>query len=363
MKLIADLNVNGNQLRDGNKNIGPIVEEITPINPSEINLDALRSAILDNSGKVPVNFTFEDFITKLFVKVNAEISTTGTKLPKVTVSGALSGTTTDQKLEVGAAAATYTLTNTATKGTYTDGQALTHAITMGESEESESYVNIGCTEGAVSWNGDEGTNEKTVSLSMTQFAAGEIGARESKSMTVGDITITQAYGASTLDVSLDSASKPVFRSSYGNALYNAAGEAIGANSCTATTNKGKTVNVHTHFYSWVKGVAYLGEVNLTQGNINLNAGDMVICPADRIYNPLGGGNVDFTWVVLGEINRPASDMYTLETKYLRLPSGGVTTDKLVDEQPSDVPFKAYNVYTFNSKLPANITNAKITIAD
>ena len=42
MKLIADLNVNGNQLRDGNKNIGPIVEEITPINPSEINLDALE---------------------------------------------------------------------------------------------------------------------------------------------------------------------------------------------------------------------------------------------------------------------------------------------------------------------------------
>ena len=77
MKLIADLNVNGNQLRDGNKNIGPVVEEITPVNQNEIDLAALRESILEG-GKVPVNFTFEDFMTRLFVKVNAEIATNTT---------------------------------------------------------------------------------------------------------------------------------------------------------------------------------------------------------------------------------------------------------------------------------------------
>ena len=356
MKLIADLNVNGNQLRDGEKNIGPIVEEITPVNPSEIDLAALRSAILDNSGKVPVNFTFEDFITKLFVKVNAEIATKGVHLPTITVSSALSGTTTDQKLEVGAAAATYTLTNTATKGTYTDGEALTHAITNGRSAESESYVAIGCTEGEVSWNGDNNTNVKTVSLSMTQFENGQVASKESKEMTVGNITITQAYGASTLDISEDAENKPVFRSSYGNALYNAAGEAISASSCTATTTNGTKVTVHTHFYSWVKGTPYLGGVALTQGNVSLGEGDMIVCPSDK--TPV------ITWTVFTpDDNTPADDMYSKVTKYLKLPSGGVTTDKLVDSVPNDAPYKAYHVYTFNSKLPAGITNAKITIAD
>jgi hypothetical protein len=356
MKLIADLNVNGNQLRDGEKNIGPIVEEITPVNPSEIDLTALRSAILDNSGKVPVNFTFEDFITKLFVKVNAEIATTGTHLPKITVSGALSGTTTNQELEVGEASATYTLTNTATKGTYTDGEALTHAITNGRSTESESYVAIGCTEGNVTWNGDSDTNVKTVSLSMTQFENGQEASRDSQEMTVGNITITQAYSASTLDVSLDSNSKPVFRSSYGNALYNAAGEAISAGSCTATTTNGKKVTVKTHFYSWVKGTAYKGAVALTQGNQSLSANDVIICPADR--TPV------ITWTQFTpDDNQPASDMYTKETKYLKLPSEGITTNKLVDSIPDDAPYKTYHVYTFNSKLPSGISNAKISIAD
>lgn len=355
MKLIADLDVNGNQLRNGTKNIGPIVEEITPVNQNQITIDVLRDACLKD-GNVPVDFTFEEFITALFVKVNPEVKDKATILPTVTVSGSLSGTTTEQKLEVGAAAATYTLTNTASKGTYTDGQALTHTITNGRVEDSNHYANIGCTENGEAWNGDRNTNTITNTISFTQFTAGQPASKESKTLTVGNITLTQSYTASTLDISKDSEKKPVFRSSYGNALYTSAGEAIPAGNCTATTTNGTSVKVHTHFYSWWKGKSYLGGISLVSGNQTLSDGDILICPSDK--TPV------ITWTVFTpNDNSPASDMYTRETKYLKLPSGGDTASHLVSTVPTDAPYKEYHVYTFNSKLPSGINNAKITVAD
>lgn len=351
MKLIADLNVNGNQLRDGDKNIGPVVEEITPVNPSEIDLAALRDSILED-GKVPVNFTFEEFMTKLFVKVNGEISTKQIKAPKVAVTGALSGTTSNVTVEVGAAAASYSITNTATKTSYTDGQALTHAITNGESADSSEFKNIGCSDLSSTWTGgDNSTNIKTVSVSMTQFADGVEASEESKTLSIGNITLAENYSASTLDVSTDSDGKPVFRSSYGNALYSAAGEAIPAGTTAAvSTNVAKTVTIKTQFYSWVKGTAKLGNVNMTGQSIAPN--NVIIYPANK--------TLSVTWEVLGAINEPAENMRTIETKYIALPSAGTAT--LLDTAPTDAPYKTYKVYTFTSTLPAEINNAVITIS-
>lgn len=351
MKLIADLNVNGNQLRDGDKNIGPVVEEITPVNQNEIDLAALRESILEG-GKVPVNFTFEDFMTKLFVKVNAEIATKQTKSPKVTVSGALTGTTGNVTVEVGAANSSYSITNTATKTSYTDGQALTHAITNGRVADSSGYKNIGCSDLGSTWTGgDNSTNVKTNTVNMTQFAAGQEASEESKNLSITNISLVESYSASTLDVSTDDTGKPVFRSSYGKALYTAAGQAIAKGStASVSTNVAKTVTIKTQFYSWVKGTAKLGNVNMT--NQAIAPGDVIIYPANK--------TLSVTWEVLGAINEPADNMRTIETKYIALPSKGTAT--LLDVAPSDAPYKTYKVYTFTSTLPAEINNAVITIS-
>lgn len=351
MKLIADLNVNGNQLRDGNKNIGPVVEEITPVNQNEIDLAALRSSILEN-GKVPVNFTFEEFMTRLFVKVNAEIATKQTKAPKVTVSGSLSGTTSNVTVEVGAAEASYSIVNTATKTSYTDGQALTHAITNGQVADSSSFENIGCEDLGSTWTGgDNGTNVKTVTVNMTQFADGQEASEETKTLSIGNISLVESYGPSSLDVSTDTDGNPVFRSSYGNALYSAAGEAIpNGSTASVSTNVAKSVTIKTQFYSWVKGTARLGNVNMTGQSIAPN--NVIIYPANK--------TLSVTWEVLGAINEPSEDMRTIETKYIALPSEGTAT--LLDEAPADAPYKTYKVYTLTSKLPAEINNAVITIS-
>lgn len=349
MKLIADLNVNGNQLRDGDKNIGPVENEITPVNQSQIDLRALQNACLVG-GKVPAGFTFEEFINALFVKVNPEVATKNKKLPTITVTGELTGTTNNVTVEVGAAAASYTITNTAAEGTYTDGQALTHKITMGKSADSDSYKNIGCTAGDASWNGDSNTNEIVKTVNMTALTNGAEAAEETKKLVVGNITLTKAYAASTLDMSKDGENF-VFCSSYGNPLYTEAGQAIPAGSCTATTTNGKEVTIATKFYSWIKGTddatpkAILGNVNVE--NKKLTTGGQIIFPANK--------TLTVSWIDMGLTNTPADSMYTEETKYIALPSDGTAT--LLATAPADKPYMTYKVYTYNNMLPAaeNIT--------
>jgi len=345
MQLISNLNVNGNYLKDGEKNIGPVRKEISQVNKREITFADLQDAVLDQEGKVLDNLTFEEFIEKLVVKVNPEIATKGTKLPEVTVSGALSGQTVDLILEASKASATYSLTNTATKGTYTDGQAKTHAITMGKSEDSESFVNIGCEDLSSAWDGDGGNNTKTVSLEMRQFVGGEEAVEESKSMTVGNITLTESYSASTKDISLDASEKPIFRSSYGNALYTTAGEAIAAGTCTKTTTNGKKVTVSTKFYSWVEGQdlahATLGNVSKS-GVLTLGDGDVIIYPSNK--------TLQIVWTtVQPDDSSISAQMYSEVTKYIALPSEGIAT--LLDVAPTDKPYKTYKVRTINNNFP------------
>lgn len=334
---------------------GETTSQVDPVNSSSIQLDDIRNALLED-GSVKEGTTFQEFIEALMVKVNAEVTSKATVAPKIAVSGALTSnhlnagqiSSGNVVLEVGANEATYTLVNTATEGQFTDGQIRTHKITMGKSADSYSNVAAGCVAGATSWNGDESGNTKTVSVSFTEYGNGQEAAEETKQLNVGNITITKAYAASVAEAptNLDDSEHPVVRSSYGNALYSAAGEAIPAGNATANTTTGKTVNISTKFYSWVKDQATLGNVNKAFGSTanSLVAGNKIIFPV--------GKTCTVTWKVLGANNSINSQQYTEETKYLPLPSAGSNAG-LVDVAPGDAPYKTYKVWTITSSFPTS----------
>lgn len=353
MKLIADLNVNGNQLRDGAKNIGPIVEEITPVNASEINsLSTLRSAILV-SGKVPVNFTFEDFITRLFVKVNAEKTDTAPNpKPTVAVSGQLSGQTESTTMEVGSNASSYTITNTATDGGYTDAQGWTWAITNGRANDSHSDSPLGCAEGDTSWSHTNGVASDT--KSMTVYTAGQKASEQSISLTADNITITKTYGVSTKE--LDTVNNvPVFHSSYGNALYTATGT-VEEGSCTAITTNGTTITVATKFYNWVvSGNGTLGNRSGYTGKQALSINDVILVPE--------GYSIDVHWTEMGTPAHWNTDNYETATVYIQVPHGESfpTNGEMLTTAPTggDKAYGQYTKYTLISNL--NTTGKGLTI--
>ena len=333
---------------------GATFSEVTPINKDQITLEVLKDAILTN-GKVKEGLTFQEFIEALLIKINPEVSTKSVTLPTVTVNAKLIGTTDDIVVEVGEQSSSYSLVNSADKGTFTDGKVMSHKVTMGRTAdgEIEPTPSAGCSDEGSSWDGDGGTSRRTVRVDMTPLVAGQEASEEHKDMTIGNITLTESYRASTVEDpdNKDSQGYPLIRSSYGNPLYEAAGRAISAGTCQATTTNGKTVNIDTKFYCWINGESYLGTKTLTDQS--LAAGDVFIYPSNR--------TLTISWVSMGILNHPSSQMYTEVTRYLPLPAGG-DSSKLLSTAPSDKPYKTYKVYTLNSNIPLDITNAEIKVS-
>lgn len=357
---------------NGEKNIGPVRGKdseghyddsgITPINRDQIDFAKLQDACLEN-GKVKPGFTFEEFMNALMVKVNPEISTKSIVNPKTAISGAFSGQTGNLVIEAGATEASYSLTLTATEGTYTDGTAKTHKVTMGKVADEESQVAIGCEPGTATFNGDNDTNVKTVSVAMTTFEDGDEVTKDDKTLEVGSITITKPYAASSKELDTKDG-HPLFCSSYGNALYTAVGQAIPTGNATATTN-GKSVSIKTRFFCWSQGKAHLlNESYLNGGTIGTGAeGNVTVQMNDEFYVPEGYTmRIAWTTSKLDDSAPSATDMEITDV-YVAMPSGAsdnvASTPIYTTTQPSDTPWKKYKKYKWVSVTKPN--NAKINI--
>lgn len=386
MKLIANLDVNGNQLRDGEKNIGPVVNTIEPMNADSITLSELRNSILDGGTSVPVNFTFEEFITKLFKKKNAKVSTKGKiSSPSITLTTSVTGDLENVSAEVCASTlkARYSMENTITYSSFNDGTAYSNKYTKGESADSPLTKNIGCsTTGSIVWNNtdDDDTNNtnqntvvtKTTSVDMpvidTENENESDAVRTSTTLSAGNVTLKQPYTASTNDRATEtvgSETLPIFRDSYGGYLY-AVGEEkieaannVGASKTSAAT---ESITINTWFYSWIKGTRY-NESSIDLSGQTISYGDKFIFP----YESSADRGLVIYWLVLGDPNYLDPSQYTKETKYVALPSDGTasTIPTLLNSKPATGPWKRYTVVTLNdtfrAERPSGISDVYIKV--
>lgn len=355
----ADNTISDSGIQKSTITEGYTKDKIGAVNASDINtLDKLRQKIAARNTTpgdtgAPKDYNFDTFIKDLFQNVNGEISTQGIVNPTITITknkDSVSYTVEVGDTTVKSLAVTYS------KGTFSQGSYYSHAVTNGQSADSYTVVNSGCTDG--DWkiqsyspstktysdiaNHNKNTAyTKTISAGHTYTISGatELSIPTAKTVSTGRYGINQEYTAAT---DWENAT-----TSYGNALFTT--NPIPASSCQGGPTNDVSLTVSADFYHFVKGTAHLGPKTHEDSAAVVGNGSVIYIP--------NGWNWSLSWIVSGQSNTPASSHYTVETVYLELPSGG-DVSKFTSTIPQNKGYKTYKKITFNENLPEFTTAEK-----
>ena len=338
--------INGTDMKGtGNIQAGITFSDITPINKTEIStLDILRARILShNTGtgeKVPENYTFDQFIKDLFIKVNPEQTSTAEVLPVITLSQSTSQDA-SYVLEVGDTTQK-TLSCTYSKGVYTDGTLRTHTVTNGESQDSYYTINAGCSTDEKDYN-IKNSSSVTVSTnqSYTTSVSGQFSYQDGNlskpsqiQKTIGTFTLEQAYDAST--------TWRTCKTSYGNALYTE--NPILAGTTISAPSKSLELTMNADFYRFWGSTEQDLKNHYSLGAKSdfyqvLTNGYVFLYPSNKTVN--------ISWTTMSEWDsHPSTDDYTTRTVYVYLPSQH--NPSWSDTVPQSGKYALYTLYTLTT---------------